>query len=188
MLSGLHWHGLNPPWRQDGVPFLLGPPIAPGKFADYSFPALPVGTRWMHSHFGLQEQNLAAAPLIIRETDAVKSGIQEVVVMFEDFSWRQPGEILAELRKPKPAMAMGGGSMPMGNMPMPITGGTTSMARGGGANMASGGEAMKPDLNDVTYDAYLANDRTFADPQIFDVEKGADVRLRRSMARRHRIS
>ena len=35
-----------------------------------------------------------------------------------------------------------------------------------------------PDLNDVTYDAFLANDRTLADPQIVDVEKGADVRLR----------
>src|SRR5690349_1028456 len=22
VLSGLHWHGLNPPWRQDGVPYL----------------------------------------------------------------------------------------------------------------------------------------------------------------------
>ena len=168
VLSGLHWHGLNPPWRQDGVPYLSTPPIAPGKFADYSFPAQPTGTRWMHSHFGLQEQNLAAAPLIIRETDAIKSGVQEVVVMFEDFSWRQPEEIFVELRKPKPAMAMGGG--------MAMTGGSTTMARGG--TMASGGVAPKPDLNDVTYDAYLANDRTLADPEMFTVEAGADVRLR----------
>lgn len=171
VLSGLHWHGLNPPWRQDGVPYLSAPPIAPGKFVDYSFPAQPTGTRWMHSHFGLQEQNLAAAPLIVRETDAIRSGIQEVVVMFEDFSWRQPEAILADLRKPKPAMAMGGGSMPM-------TGGTMTMTRGSSTNMASGGDAAKPDLNDVTYDAYLANDRTFADPEVFDVEKGANVRLR----------
>ena len=28
VLSGLHWHGLNPPWRQDGVPYLSAPPIA----------------------------------------------------------------------------------------------------------------------------------------------------------------
>ncbi|MGD9882855.1 MAG: multicopper oxidase family protein [Reyranella sp.] len=167
VLSGLHWHGLNPPWRQDGVPYLTGPPIAPGKFADYTFPARPFGTRWMHSHFGLQEQNLAAAPLIIREAEAIQSGIQEVVVMFEDFSWRKPEAILADLRKPKPAMAMGN---------MQMTGGTTSMARGG-TSMASGGDA-KPDLNDVTYDAYLANDRTFADPEIFNVEPGANVRLR----------
>jgi FtsP/CotA-like multicopper oxidase with cupredoxin domain len=36
----------------------------------------------------------------------------------------------------------------------------------------------KPDLNDITYDAFLANDRTLADPQVVDVGKNADVRLR----------
>jgi FtsP/CotA-like multicopper oxidase with cupredoxin domain len=59
-----------------------------------------------------------------------------------------------------------------------MTGGTMSMARGGSGGIASGGDAAKPDLNDVTYDAYLANDRTFGDPEIFAVEKGANVRLR----------
>jgi FtsP/CotA-like multicopper oxidase with cupredoxin domain len=159
VLSGLHWHGLNPPWRQDGVPYISGPPIAPGKFADYSFPALPPGTRWMHSHFGLQEQNLLAAPLIVREQSAVRSGLQEVVILLEDFSWTKPSLIFEELRKPKPMAGMG-------NM--------SGMARGG-MNMPSGGGM---DLNDVTYDAFLANDRTLADPQVFDVEKGAEVRLR----------
>ncbi len=36
----------------------------------------------------------------------------------------------------------------------------------------------KPDLNDVTFDAFLANDRTLTDPAVFDVERGAQVRLR----------
>jgi FtsP/CotA-like multicopper oxidase with cupredoxin domain len=165
VLSGLHWHGLNPPWRQDGVPYISGPPIAPGKFADYSFPAQPVGTRWMHSHFGLQEQNLLAAPLIVREQSAIRSGLQEVVVLLEDFSWTKPSLIFEELRKPKPMAAMTGGNM---------SGGMSGMSRGG-MNMPSAGGM---DLNDVTYDAFLANDRTLADPQVFDVEKGAEVRLR----------
>jgi FtsP/CotA-like multicopper oxidase with cupredoxin domain len=145
--SGLHWHGLNPPWRQDGVPWISGPPIAPGGFADYDFPALPVGTRWMHSHFGLQEQNLLAAPLIVRERSAIRSGLQEIVLFLEDFSWTPPSAIFEGLRRPRP-MAM-------------------ASARTGA-----------PDLNDVTYDAFLANDRTLADPQIVEVEKGAEVRLR----------
>jgi len=168
VLSGLHWHGLNPPWRQDGVPYISGPPIAPGKFADYSFPAQPAGTRWMHSHFGLQEQNLLAAPLIVREQSAIRSGLQEVVMLLEDFSWTSPSLIFEELRKPKPMAAMGnmtGGSM---------SGGVSSLSRGG-MTMPSGGGM---DLNDVTYDAFLANDRTLADPQVFEVEKGAEVRLR----------
>jgi FtsP/CotA-like multicopper oxidase with cupredoxin domain len=150
VLSGLHWHGLNPPWRQDGVPYISAPPIAPGKSVDYNFPAQPAGTRWMHSHFGLQEQNLLAAPLIVRETSAIKSGIQEAVILLGDFSWTKPSMLFEELRKPKPAMNMSGGAM----------------------------DGAKMDLNDVTYDAFLANDRTLADPQVFDVEKGAEVRLR----------
>jgi FtsP/CotA-like multicopper oxidase with cupredoxin domain len=44
--AGLHWHGLDMPWRQDGVPYISGPPIEPGQSADYKFPAVPAGTRW----------------------------------------------------------------------------------------------------------------------------------------------
>ena len=150
--SGLHWHGLNPPWRQDGVPYISAPPLLPGKQAEYRFPAQPTGTRWMHSHFGLQEQNLLAAPLIVREASAVKSGLQEVVVLFEDFSWKAPALLLEELRKPKP---------------------TTAMAMSS-ASPAGG----RPDLNDVVYDAFIANDRTLADPAVFDVDNGEEVRLR----------
>ncbi len=157
VLSGLHWHGLNPPWRQDGVPYISAPPIAPGKSVDYKFPAQPPGTRWMHSHFGLQEQSLLAGPLIVRETSAIKSGMQEAVILLQDFSWTKASMLFEELRKPKPPMSMAGGGM----------------------NMSGGSmDGMKPDLNDVTYDAFLANDRTLADPQVFDVEKGAEIRLR----------
>src|SRR5262249_58150072 len=84
--SGLHWHGLTEPWRLDGVPYLSAPPIAPGTSVAYKFPAVPPGTRMMHSHFGLQEQDLLAAPLIIREKSAIASGAQEVVLFLEDFS------------------------------------------------------------------------------------------------------
>src|SRR5437879_6682501 len=128
VLSGLHWHGLNPPWRQDGVPYISAPPIAPGKSVDYNFPAQPAGTRWMHSHFGLQEQNLLAAPLIVRETSAIKSGIQEAVILLEDFSWTDPQTLYENLRKPK----------------------------AGRMDMKSGGMDMsKQDLNDIDYNAYL---------------------------------
>src|ERR671934_209711 len=40
------------------------------------------------------------------------------------------------------------------------------------------GAAAKPDLNDVKYDAFLANDRTLADPEVVKVEPGARVLLR----------
>src|SRR5205823_3521841 len=31
--SLIHWHGLTPPWQQDGVPGVSGPPIPPGSNA-----------------------------------------------------------------------------------------------------------------------------------------------------------
>ena len=151
VLAGLHWHGMTEPWRQDGVPYLSGPPIAPGAAQDFDFPAIPPGTRWMHSHFGLQEQNLLAAPLIIRETSAIRSNAQEVVVFLEDFSWTSPEEIFEGLRK-RPAMAM--------------------------AAPSDKAAPMAPDLNDVEYDAYLANDRTLDDPDVIRVERNGEVRLR----------
>jgi FtsP/CotA-like multicopper oxidase with cupredoxin domain len=52
-------------------------------------------------------------------------------------------------------------------------------------NMASGsmgtvnmGSGMAMDLNDIDYDAFLANDRTFADPEVIRTELAGRVRLR----------
>ena len=52
----------------------------------------------MHSHLGLQEQSLLAAPLIV--ADPAEAGLdeQEVVLMLHDFSFRDPAEIMAGLR------------------------------------------------------------------------------------------
>jgi FtsP/CotA-like multicopper oxidase with cupredoxin domain len=101
--SLIHWHGLTPPWQQDGVPGVSGPPIPAGGSAEYDFPLPFGGTFWMHSHEGLQEQLLMAAPLIIRD-QRNRSDQQEVVLMLADFSFTPPEEILAGLKN--------GGSMP----------------------------------------------------------------------------
>ena len=94
----IHWHGLTPPWQQDGVPGVSGPPIPPGARAEYDFPLRFGGTFWMHSHQGLQEQELLAAPLIIRD-GRDRPGQQEVVVMLADFSFTPPEQIYEGLRK-----------------------------------------------------------------------------------------
>jgi FtsP/CotA-like multicopper oxidase with cupredoxin domain len=52
----------------------------------------------MHSHQGLQEQLLMAAPLIIRD-QRDRPDQQEVVVMLADFSFTPPDQIFAELKK-----------------------------------------------------------------------------------------
>jgi FtsP/CotA-like multicopper oxidase with cupredoxin domain len=148
--SLIHWHGLAPPWQQDGVPGISAPPIAPGSSADYDFALAYDGTFWMHSHQGLQEQLLMTAPLIIREQPGTTDE-QEVVILLSDFSFTPPEQIFAGLRKP--------------------------MMMSGMSGMAMGG-AGAPDLNDVKYDAFLANDRTLAEPEIVPVEPGAKIKLR----------
>ncbi len=59
----------------------------------------------MHSHEGLQEQLLMAAPLIIH--DRQKPSQREFVVELSDFSFTPPEEIYAQLRK-RTAMAGNG--------------------------------------------------------------------------------
>ena len=142
----IHWHGLRPPFEQDGVPDMPAPLLPAGQTRDYDFPVGAAGTHWMHAHT-LQEQNLLAAPLIVRNT--AKDGIdeQEVVVLLHDFSFTPAGELLARLKR--------------------LTG-----------HSMHGGRMGAMDLNDIDYDAYLANDRTLDDPEIVKVESGARVRLR----------
>jgi FtsP/CotA-like multicopper oxidase with cupredoxin domain len=155
--TAIHWHGLHPPNNQDGVPGLTQPPVAPNASYRYNFPVKPAGTHWMHSHLGLQEAFLLSAPLIVHDPSDKGEAEQEIILFLGDFSFTPPTEIYAKLRKPAgKAMATSG-------------------------NMANRKSAMamgKPDVSDVNYDAYLANDRTLADPEVHRVEKNARIRLR----------
>ncbi len=54
--TALHWHGVQLPNREDGVPFLTQMPTPPGATHTYRFPVKQNGTYWYHSHAGMQEQ------------------------------------------------------------------------------------------------------------------------------------
>src|SRR5260370_37084252 len=107
--SLIHWHGLTPPWQQDGVPGISGPPIPPGGTADYDFPLRFGGTFWMHSHQGLQEQLLMAAPPIIH-AHRDRPDQQEIVVMLAHFSLTPPEQIFDALTKRGNLAPMASGS------------------------------------------------------------------------------
>ena len=172
----IHWHGQLPPWTQDGFPWPQSPPIPAGETSSYDYAPI-AGTYWMHSHQGLQEQSLMVAPLIVHSAEDMRADRQEVVLMLHDFSFRAPDELLAGLTKsngsqsamPKSAM---GNNMNMGSGSM----GTMNMSGSMGAMGMGSGMAM--DLNDIDYDAFLANDRTLADPEVIRTEPGARVQLR----------
>jgi len=46
----VHWHGIDVPVAQDGVPGLSQEPVEPGETFVYDFLATNPGTRWYHSH------------------------------------------------------------------------------------------------------------------------------------------
>jgi FtsP/CotA-like multicopper oxidase with cupredoxin domain len=163
----IHWHGQLPPWTQDGFPWPQTPPIPAGDTHSYDYAPI-AGTFWMHSHQGMQEQSLMTAPLIVYSADDMRADRQEVVLMLHDFSFHTPDELLAGLTK-----SNGGQSaMPKSGMDNNMNMGAGSM---GAMNMGSG---MATDLNDIDYEAFLANDRALADPEIVRTEPGGRVRLR----------
>jgi FtsP/CotA-like multicopper oxidase with cupredoxin domain len=163
----IHWHGQLPPWRQDGFPWPQTPPIPAGDTHSYDYAPI-AGTYWMHSHQGMQEQSLMTAPLIVRSAEDVRADRQEVVLMLHDFSFRTPDELLAGLTKSNGSQSA-----------MPKTGMDNAMNMGSGAMGAMNmGPGMAMDLNDIDYDAFLANDRTLADPEVIRTEPGGRVQLR----------
>lgn len=160
----MHWHGqvLAPEGADRAYP--NGGETAPGAADAVDF-ALTPGTHWMHSH-QLTEQQLLAAPMIAVEADA--GDIPEAVLMLHDFTFQTPEEVLAGLGG---SMMHGGGSG-VGMMTMDHS--SMDMSAGGDMSMMS---AMTH-ANDIAYDAFLANDRTLADPEVVQVEAGGSLRLR----------
>lgn len=192
----IHWHGQLPPWTQDGFPWPQTPPLSPASSKTYDYVPIP-GTYWMHSHQGLQQQSLMTAPLIVHDVAELREDRQEIILMLHDFSFRPPDELLAGLtgQTPSAAHAMArevenvaapavgppatAPSMSMRGMmhDMKGMGGMMSGHRDGMSSM-DGTTGMRMDINDIAYDAFLANDRTLADPEVVRVERRGRMRLR----------
>jgi FtsP/CotA-like multicopper oxidase with cupredoxin domain len=199
----VHWHGQLPPWKQDGFPWPQTPPIANGTVESYDYAPIS-GTYWMHSHHAMQEQSLLTAPLIVADATTQREDRQDIVLMLHDFTFRTPDEVLAGLTGTSVAAAhaqarrseggrsheaagpagmtnqgttgMAMAAMNMSTAPVPAMKGM-NMGPGMRVGMAGGGMAAM-DLNDVQYDAFLANDRTLSDPEMVRVDRGGRVRLR----------
>ncbi|WP_212789856.1 multicopper oxidase family protein [Francisella halioticida] len=150
----LHWHGLLLPNKDDGTE-LTQPYIQPNQSYNYNFKLAQSGTFWMHSHYGFQEQTHVEAPLIIYPKGYDASN--DVVIMFQDFSFKEPENIMKDLKH--------------------SDGSNQHMHHEHKMAMAMD-EDMKPDLNDVSYDAFLTNYKTVDNPEIKKVVVGQKYRLR----------
>jgi FtsP/CotA-like multicopper oxidase with cupredoxin domain len=188
----VHWHGQLPPWMQDGFPWPQTPPIPNGTVESYDYAPIS-GTYWMHSHHAMQEQRLLTAPLVVDDAATRREDRQDIVLMLHDFTFRSPDEVLAGLtgtsvtdvhasaQSTEGASSDDGGK---GRSPGMTGQGMPAMAMPGMSMSKAPDHAMKGmdmagmDLNDVQYDAFLANDRTLADPEIVRLDRGGRVRLR----------
>lgn len=104
--TSIHWHGILLPNDQDGVAFITQYPIYPGIEYHYTFPLVQAGTFFMHAHYGLQEQKLLSAPLILLDEDEFPSIKNDRVIVLTDFSFKSPSEIFYELRCSSDKMKM----------------------------------------------------------------------------------
>jgi FtsP/CotA-like multicopper oxidase with cupredoxin domain len=121
----------------------------------------------------MQEQSLMTAPLIVRSVEDIRADRQDVVLMLHDFSFHAPEELLAGLKKSSDSQS----AMPMSGMGsgMNMASMNTGSESAGAMKMGSG---MAMDLNDIDYDAFLANDRTLDDPELVRTEPGGRILLR----------
>jgi FtsP/CotA-like multicopper oxidase with cupredoxin domain len=175
--TSIHWHGLILPNLMDGVPYLTQEPIPPGGSYKYDFSLTQSGTYWMHSHYGLQEQQLTSAPMIIRAPAQSKLADAEFTVTLSDFSFTSPQDILKGLTANM--RGMHGKSDPKGmNLSNPKNSLIVQQWDAAAKRLVSrqiNGPA--PDI-DVKYDALLANRRTLDDPEVFAVKPAQIVLLR----------
>lgn len=147
----LHWHGLTPPAGSDGA--MPEPAIKPKESLAYRFPLLRTGTHLMRAGSGLWQQTLLAAPLIVRDLNELVLDQLETVVMFQDFTFRDPDDVLTEIKNGKAPRTLLG----MGSREHSVVDRETGIFRP---------------------DALLANERTLDDPQLIAAEPGQTVRLR----------
>jgi FtsP/CotA-like multicopper oxidase with cupredoxin domain len=54
--TAIHFHGLELPIEQDGVPFITQPPIKPGESFTYEFTVPNAGSHMYHSHYNAAKQ------------------------------------------------------------------------------------------------------------------------------------
>ncbi len=175
--TGIHWHGLILPNAMDGVPGVTQAAILPGGEYHYEYPLVQAGTYWMHSHMGLQIQDLMEAPFIISDPNDPYNKDQQVVIMFQDFTFKNPETVFKDLQSGTAMAGMNNMSGDMQNMNA-MSQDHSSMQN---MNMSSSSMNMddsKPDLNDVQYDAFLTNYQTLQNPEIVKVQASKTVRLR----------
>ena len=151
--TSVHWHGILLPYRQDGVPYVANPPIAPGETELFEFPIKQAGTYWFHSHTGLQEQRGVYGSIVItpKEGELISSD-QDKVIVLSDWTDENPNEILRTLKSGNDFYSLKKGAM------QSLFGATKEGAL---INVAKRSLMRMPpmDISDIAYDAFLETEK-----------------------------
>lgn len=162
----IHWHGIDVPFEQDGVPGVTQKAIQPGETYTYEFTAKPSGTRFYHTHGGVamgdeaQQLDMGLSGAFIIEPRGYQKPDKEYTLIFDE--WQ--------------------------TMPMMSSSKTSSLINQASANgdedghgamsnmmnmgmMMGGGHAMD-------YNLFTVNGKSFPASEPIKVEKGDRVRLR----------
>lgn len=82
----IHWHGLELPIEEDGVPGVTQDPIMPGKTYTYEFDLHQAGTFFYHSHMAMQEAFGMVGYFIIHPAVAWNPPVdRDFLLLFQNF-------------------------------------------------------------------------------------------------------
>ena len=83
--SSIHWHGMDLPNEQDGVPGITQPTIKPGATHVYEWTAISTGTHWYHSHMGGDQEGrgVFGALIIVPKVGDIASD-RDYTLIFSD--------------------------------------------------------------------------------------------------------
>lgn len=173
--TSLHWHGLQLPNQEDGVPFLTQMPIEPNTTHIYRFPIIQNGTHWYHSHSGLQEQMGMYGSLILKKRDdnlTFRKGIDDlpsVPIILSEWTDEHPNNIQRMLHNGTDWFAIKKNSVQSYSEAIKAGYFKTKLA-----NEWKRMQAM--DVSDIYYDRFLVNG--LPEMQLSQFKAGDQVRLR----------
>lgn len=84
--TSIHWHGIRLPNGQDGVPYLVQPPVRPGESFRYSFTPPDAGTYFFHTHCNTVEQlGRGLEGILIIDGDAAEPYDADTILLLRDW-------------------------------------------------------------------------------------------------------
>ena len=160
----LHWHGIDVPFGQDGVPGVTQKAIQPGETYTYEFAAKPAGTRFYHTHGGVamgdeaQQLDMGLSGAFIIEPRGYQKPDKEYTMILDEWQTMpimSSKKTSALINKASAHGDEGGAMSDMMNM-----------------GMMMGGDHM------MEYNLFTINGRSFPNTEPIKVKSGDTVRLR----------